>query len=397
VPEITPTSSAYIPPSDQLHDSQQRVVLDVPARVVFKVMLVAGLFWLGIMALGELTGLIIQFAIAAFLAVAADPVVRRMERRGIARGRAVLVVMLAAIAALALVIAVFVPPLVSQGNKLVDNAPSIVTDVTHSGWYHELDRKFGVVDTASKQAAKLPGKVSSQLGTVVAVVVAGVFGTITIMFLTVFLLLGGGQVVEGTVRVFPKLAERRWWSIVQGAYSGIAAYVGGAIVIALIGGSVMTITAFALGLPYALPLGLWMMLLEIIPMIGASIGAIPAIIVAFVSGGAVQGIVMIAIVVAYQQVENIVIQPRVQGKAAALSPLVVFVSVLVGSQLLGVLGALFAVPVAGVLQIFVRQLIDDQGSADLTMPALAPHDLPDAPDVDDDGRPGITDPSGDLA
>ncbi|MCW2927226.1 MAG: family transporter, partial [Thermoleophilia bacterium] len=242
----------------------------------------------------------------------------------------------------------------------------------------------------SEQASKLPAKVSDQLGTVLAVVAAGLFGTITIIFLTVFLLLGGGQVVEGTGRVFPKLAERRWWSIIQGAYTGIAAYVGGAIVIALIGGSVVTISALLLGLPYALPLGLWMMLLEIIPMVGATIGAIPAVLVAFAAGGVVDGVIMVVIVVAYQQVENIVIQPRVQGKAAALSPLMVFLSVLVGSQLLGILGALFAVPVAGVVQIFVRQLIEDQGSGDLAMPALAPDDAPEAPDVDNDGMPGIT-------
>lgn len=392
--EITSTSSAYRPPSDQLHDAPTRVVLDVPARVVFKVLLVGGVFWLAASALGQLTGLLIQLAIAIFLAVAADPVVRRMHRRGVPRGRAVGVVLLGALAAFALILAIFVPPLVDQGDKLIAAAPEIVRDVQGSGLYERLDRQFDIVDKASEQAAELPGKVSAQLGDVLAAVAAGVLGTITIIFLTVFLLLGGGQLVEGTVRVFPRLAERRWWSIVQGAYTGIAAYVGGAIVIALIGGTVMTITAFALGLPYALPLGLWMMLLEIIPMIGATLGAIPAVIVAFVAGGTVQGFVMLGIVIAYQQVENIVIQPRVQGKAASLSPFIIFLSVLIGSQLLGVLGALFAVPVAGVIQIFMRQMIDDQGSRDLSVPALAPEDVPPAPDIDQDGVPGVSDDSG---
>lgn len=388
--EITSTSTAYRPPDDQLHDSETRVLLDVPARVVFKVLLIVGFFSLAVRALDELSGLIVQIAIAAFLAVAADPVVRRMERRGVPRGRAVGVVLLGALSVLGLVVAIFIPPLVEQGNRLIEAAPQVVADVRDSVWYRRLDSEFGLVETATEQAARLPGKISDELGTVLGVVAAGLFGTITIIFLTVFLLLGGGQVVEGMVRVFPKLAERRWWSIVQGAYTGIAAYVSGAIIIALIGGSVVTLTALLLDLPYALPLGLWMMLLEIIPMIGATLGAIPAVIVAFAAGGIVHGLVMLAIVVAYQQVENIVIQPRVQGKAASLTPLIVFVSVLVGSQLLGVLGALFAVPVAGVLQIFMRQMIQDQGSSDLAVPALAPDELPPAPDVDDDGAPGIT-------
>ncbi|MBC7462123.1 MAG: AI-2E family transporter, partial [Thermoleophilia bacterium] len=168
---------------------------------------------------------------------------------------------------------------------------------------------------------------------------------------------------------FPRLAERRWWAIIQGAYTGISAYVGGAIIIALLGGGSVALMAFILGLPYALPLGLWMMLLEIIPMIGATIGAVPAVIVAFVVGGPVNGIIMIAFIIVYQQVENIVIQPRVQGRAAALSPLVVFMSVLIGSQILGVLGALFAVPVAGVVQIFMRQVIEQRGTEDMHLPA----------------------------
>lgn len=386
----TTTTGVLRPPDDTLHDSPARILMDVPSRVVVKVLLIGALFWLGVNMVVELRGLLVQFAIAAFLAVAADPVVRRLQARGLSRGRGVAVVMLAAFATLSLVVAVFVPPLVEQGNRLIDAAPRIVDDVRDSALYTRLDQRFDIVDRASREAERLPGIVSSELGSVFTAVITGLFGALTIMFLTVFLLLGGGQVVQGTVRLFPRLAERRWWSIVQGAYSGIAAYVGGAIVIALIGGSVLTITALALGLPYALPLGLWMMLLEIIPMIGATIGAIPAVIVAFVAGGPWHGLVMVAVVVAYQQVENIVIQPRVQGRAASLSPLIVFTSVLIGSQLLGVLGALFAVPVAGVVQIFLRQVIHDHGGEAIDLPALAPDELPSAPDVDGDGEPGVS-------
>jgi predicted PurR-regulated permease PerM len=142
------------------------------------------------------------------------------------------------------------------------------------------------------------------------------------------------------------------------------------IIIALLGGTSLALMAAILGLPYALPLGLWMMMLEIIPMIGATIGAIPAVIVAFVAGGTIEGIVMLGFVIAYQQIENIIIQPRVQGRQAELSPLIVFVAVLVGSQLLGVLGALFAVPLAGVLQIIIKQIVQEQGSGDLELPDL---------------------------
>ncbi|MEO6867848.1 MAG: AI-2E family transporter [Gaiellales bacterium] len=393
--ETTPTQPSYSPKPIGATPEPNRVLLDVPARVVVKVLFIIALFWLASSALVQLSGLLIQISIAAFLAVAADPIVRRMARRGVARGRAVVIVMLASFGVLGIIIAMFVPPLVEQAGKLIDATPSIIDDITKSGWYEQVDERFGIVQTLSEQAEKLPAEVSDQIGNVLSGVASGLFGTITIIFLTIFLLLGGGQLVQGTVRVFPLLAERRWWTIVQGAYTGIAAYVGGAIVIAFIGGSVVTVSALILGLPYALPLGIWMGLLEIIPMIGATIGAIPAVIVAFAVGGTVEGIAMIIIVVVYQQFENIYVQPRVQGKAASLTPLIVFLAVLIGSQLLGVLGALFAVPVAGVIQIFIRQIIDERGNGSLVMPPLRPDDLPLAPDVDQDGQPGVAGPNGD--
>jgi predicted PurR-regulated permease PerM len=390
---VSTTTDLHAPP-ELAPSSPSRITIDVPSRVVVKVLLLIAVFAVAVNIVTELQGLLVQIAIACFLAVAADPLVRRLQRAGFGRGRAVLTVMLGAFAMLALIVAVFVPPLVEQGDRFITAAPDIVDDVRASSWYQDIDERFDVIGKASEQAEKLPGIVGDQLGSLFGAVAAGVLGTLTILFLVVFLLMGGGQLVTGTVRLFPKVAERRWWNIVQGAYSGIAAYVGGAIIIALCGGTVLTITAVALDLPYALPLGLWMMLLEIIPMIGATIGAVPAIIVAFVAGGMWQGIVMIIIVVVYQQIENILIQPRVQGRAASLSPLIVFLSVLVGSQLLGVLGALFAVPVAGVIQIFLRQLIDDHGSGELQVPRIASAGLPEAPDVDNDGEPGVAnDPS----
>lgn len=358
--------------------SPSRVFLDVHARTVVKVLLVLAAFWIGVTIVLELRSLIVQLAIAAFLAIAADPVVRRIERRGVGRGKGVLLVMSGAFVLLGLAIAVFIPPLVEQGNRLIEAAPGIVDDVRTSSLYREADSRFDIIDRISDQAEKLPGLVGEQLGAVVAVVLAGVFGALTILFLTVFLLLGGGQVVRGLVRLFPKVAEPRMWSVVRGTYSGVSAFVGGMIIIALMGGTSLAIVAALLGLPYALPLGLWMMMLEIIPMIGATIGAIPAVIVAFVAGGTVEGIVMIGFVVAYQQVENIIIQPRVQGRQAELSPLVVFLAVLIGSSLLGVLGALFAVPVAGVIQIIAQQVIEEQGSRDLELPPLFDDEPPNA-------------------
>ncbi|MCW2972303.1 MAG: hypothetical protein JWN72_576 [Thermoleophilia bacterium] len=390
----TTTSTARV--ETQLEGAPTNVRIDVPAMVVAKLLFVVLAFALGVLILRELAGFLIQLAIALFLAIAADPIVRKLERAGIGRGRAIAIVMVTAFVAIGGALSVFVPPLVTQGDRLISNAPGIVRDARDSKLIDRLDRRFDIVDKATEEAGKLPKVVGKEVGSVVGAVVAGIFGAISILFLTLFLLAGGGQAARGTVRVFPRLAERRWWAIIQGAYTGISAYVGGAIIIALLGGASVALMAFILGLPYALPLGLWMMLLEIIPMIGATIGAVPAIIVAFVVGGPVKGIIMIAFIIVYQQIENIVIQPRVQGRAAALSPLVVFMSVLIGSQLLGVLGALFAVPVAGVVQIFMRQVIEQRGTEDMHLPALISGEPVSEGEIAADGPTDVSPADGDL-
>jgi predicted PurR-regulated permease PerM len=148
--------------------------------------------------------------------------------------------------------------------------------------------------------------------------------------------------------------------LIQGAYTNISAYVGGTLLVATSAGVTMVVSLLILGLPFAGPLGLWMFLFGIIPLVGATIGAVPAIIVAFVAedGGTAKGLILIAIVVGYQQLENLVIQPAIQGRVVSLPPIVIFLSVLIGSQLLGVLGALVAVPMAGIIQIFIKQLLD---------------------------------------
>lgn len=369
------------------------VQLDVPARVVVKTLVIAALVAFGVVLLLELRTLLLQLAVAAFLAVAIDPLVQLLHRRGLGRGRALAVVMLGFLGALAVLAAVLVPPLVDQGQQLDTAAPQIVEDLRRSALYERLNERFGIAEAATDQAERIPGIVSSELGTVLGAVLTGIFGTITVLFLTLFMLAGGRGTVQGIVQLVPRLAEQRWWSVVQGAYRAIGAYVTGALIIAVIGGSVVVVSCLVLDLPYALPLGLWMMLLEVVPLIGATIGAVPAILVAFAVGGQVDGLVMILIIGVYQQVENVLIQPRVQGKAASLSPLVIFVSVLTGAELLGVLGALVAVPIAGVVQIVLRQFVVRQGTTELELPALAP-DAPEAPDADGDGEPGVrNDPS----
>ncbi|MBC7462540.1 MAG: AI-2E family transporter [Thermoleophilia bacterium] len=354
-----------------------------PSRVrgadVVKVLAIVVAFAAGIGLVIVLAPLLLSIVIAAFIAVAADPAVRFFQRRGLRRGPAVaafatcLTILLVGFSAL------FLPPLVDQGAQLAKDTPGYVQDIRDSHGFRQLDRKFDVVGKASAAVDKLPKQVGSQLGTVVGAVFAGIFGAVTVLFLMVLLLLGGSDITGGILRIFPKLAERRWWQLIIDSYRSISAYVVGTFLVALVAGLAVLIPALILGLPNPLPLALWMALLDIVPLVGALIGAAPAIAVAFLAGSVTDGVIMLVILFLYQQVENVWVQPAVLGKVVSLSPVIIFVAILAGSQLLGITGALLAIPLAGVVQIFLREVLKDRFDGAMELPPIAPDHVPDPP------------------
>ncbi|MCW2923918.1 MAG: family transporter [Thermoleophilia bacterium] len=347
---------------------------------VLKVLFIVAGFALGCLLLVVLAPLLLSIVIAIFLAVAADPVVRFFQRRGLARTPAVLVFTGLLVVVLLALVAVFVPPLIDQGTQLATDTPGYVQDLRDTKLVRDADKKYDIIDKASAQVEKLPAKVGSQLGTVVATIFAGVFGALTVIFLMVLLLLGGGELTGGLVQVFPAIASRRWWKLIIDSYRSVSGYVAGTLLIAVIAGVTVLVACFALGLPSPLPLALWMGLLDVVPLVGATIGALPAVTVAFLAGGVTDGIIMCVALLVYQQAENLVIQPAILGKVVSLSPVIVFVAILAGSQLLGITGALLAIPLAGIAQIFLREALADRAEADLEVPPIAPDDVPDRPD-----------------
>lgn len=371
----TPTYTNF-DSADERRRPEVDVHLNVSTRTVLRLLLVVAIFLALTDAVRQIGGVLIQIVVAAFLAVAADTVVRALQRRGLSRGRAVATFMAGLVAALTLMLLVLVPPVVEQGARLVDDAPQYVDDVRRAEWFQRLDARFDVTDKGLDQLEQLATSVPSQLGTALGAVIGGVFSTITLLFLIVFMLLGGGDLLRGVLRAVPQLTERRAWIVVQGAYRNIGQYFVGALLQGTIAGLSLAIALFLAGVPFALPLGLFMLLLDLIPLVGATIGAIPAVLVAFIAGdhGIWSGFAVLAFIVVYQQIENVVIQPRIQGKVAALPGIMIFVSVLIGAELMGIVGALFAVPVAGVIAIVYRQYLEVTGATDIDLPSV--HDQP---------------------
>lgn len=334
-------------------------VVDLRPRTILRVVLIV----LAIAAVLEVVWIarhvISWVVVALFLAMALDPLVSWIERRGrIARGPAIALTYLVVLIVIAGIGATFVPKLVDEVNGFVQALPNYVHDVTHGrGRLGFLETKYHIVEKVREQvkqggAKKLLGLSGAALSVTKSVITI-VAATVTIVFLTFFMLLEGRDWMERLYGLLPESAQPRWRRVGHDIYRTVGGYVTGNILISLIAGASITVVLLIMGVPYAVALGLLVAVLDLIPLAGATIAGIVVAIVAFLHS-IPAGIVVVSFFIVYQQIENHFLQPVIYGRTVQLSPLAVLVAVLIGAELAGILGALAAIPVAGAIQVVVR-------------------------------------------
>ena len=299
--------------------------------------------------------------IAGFIAIALSGPVNFLQRR-MRRGFAVALVYLGMILVPVLIVASLVPPIVTQGNNLAQSLPQYASDlrdfVQKNRQLRKLEADYDITGKLEQQASKLPARLGDAAGVLSDIgvgVVNSLFAAITILIMSIFMLNSARGWLDAFADRYPP--ERSRW--MKRLYDRIGAtvgnYVAGALVQATIAGLLAWMMLLILGVPYALPLAVVVFLLDLVPLIGATLGAIIVGVVTLFSDFPVDTIIWVIFSVVYQQVENTVIQPRIQARAVAVHPFVVLVSVLFGSTLFGVLGALLAIPVAAAIQITIRE------------------------------------------
>jgi predicted PurR-regulated permease PerM len=296
--------------------------------------------------------------VSIFLALALNPAVEWFMRHGVKRrGYAAGLTYVLALACVAAIGYAFIPTLVDQINDFVKALPGYVDDLTKGrGRLGFLQSKYHLVDKIRESVSKGgASKVLGLTGTAISItksVITLVVATITIAFLTFFMLLEGPAWMERFYLLLPERSRPRWRAIGNDVYRTVGGYVTGNLLISLIAGTLTTIVLLALGVPYAVALGVVVAILDLIPLAGATIAAIVIGTVAFLHT-ITAGIVVVVFFVIYQQVENHFLQPVIYGRTVQLSPLAVLVSVLIGAKLAGILGALGAIPVAGAIQVIL--------------------------------------------
>jgi predicted PurR-regulated permease PerM len=352
-PNLVSAPSTPVPPTPLQSNAAWRTTL----RTVLIVVAVGIALYLIYLLRKPLTWIFI----AGFLAIALAGPVQFLQRR-LPRGLAIAIVYVALIVSPVLVMGILVPPIVTQANNLADDLPQYARDlsafVTGNDTLNRLQEDYDLTAKVEEEAAKLPGRIGDAAGVLSDIglgIVNSVFTAVTIAILSVFLMGAGPRWLETWARRYPPEQAEWWRTLFRRIGNAVGNYVAGALLQATVAGVLSYVVLLVLGIPFALPLAVVIFLLDLVPLVGATLGAVLVGLVTVFNDFPVDTIVWTIWAVIYQQVENNVIQPRIQAKAVQLEPLIVLISVLFGSTLFGVLGALLAIPVAAAIQITIRE------------------------------------------
>jgi predicted PurR-regulated permease PerM len=361
-------------PPERLVSFRARTILSA-LGVVLAVAAVLEVLWVA-------RGVITWVFVALFLALAINPLVEWLQANGIQRrSLAVAVASIAVLGGIAALAATFVPILVGQVNDFVDAVPGYVDDITRGrGRLGFLQEDYHIVDRV-REAIESGGaaRVLGFSGTAIAVtkgVIHIVVATVAISFMTFFMLMEGPTWVERFYGLLPEHSQKRWRAVGRDVYRTVGGYVTGNLLISVIAGVTSTIVFWALGMPYAVALGLLVAILDLIPLAGATLAAIIVTTVGFLDSIST-GVIVLVFFIVYQQIENHLLQPLVYGRTVQLSPLAVLISVLIGAELAGILGALGAIPVAGGIQVIVVDYLRNRRQRLVARPEdVPPEELP---------------------
>jgi len=321
---------------------------------VFFTLVVLAVFLYALYLVRSVLGLIF---IAIFLAIALGPAVDFFARRHAPRSLAILGTFVSLGLAVFLIGLLVVPPVVEQVEQVAADAPGYIVDLRENETIRRYDDQYDISGTLLDQAETLPSRLGDAAGALQAVTI-GVFATIVqliaVLTITFFLLKDGRRIVGWVFDQLSPDSRERYRCVAEDVYRSVGGYVAGALIIATICGLVTYVTLVSLGVPFAVPLAVMSAFLALIPLVGATLaGVIVAVVTAFEDFPA-DTIIWAVVIVVYQQLESNVLQPFVYRRTVDLHPLVIITAILVGASLLGVLGALVAIPIAAAAQILLR-------------------------------------------
>ncbi len=313
-------------------------------------------------ALASASAVFILIIVSIFLAAGLNPAVLFFQNRGLKRGMAVGAVMASVLIFVAAFIAIAVPPLIEQGNQLLENAPQLIKDLNNNAFINDLNNKYGVIDSLQTRIDSVikDGQFAvTAFGGVIGVgkaVVSGLVSTLTILTLTLYFLASLPQVVEICLKFVPASRRSRVSKLVNAIISRVGSFVGGQAIIAALAGIFILIMGLIIGMPYSGPLAVIVLVCGFIPLIGHFIGMTIVTLVCLTASLSIAAIALASYII-YVQIENYVITPKIMRKSLAIPGLVTIIAALLGTSLLGLIGGLLAVPIAAAVLLIIDEVV----------------------------------------
>jgi predicted PurR-regulated permease PerM len=341
--------------SPQARAEPRRVEIVVSGVTVLKAALVA----LAVVVLIVANEVFLTIMLSLVFALGLDPLVGWFTGRGMGRGKAALLVFFLLFLAVFVIVVWTVTPVWNEIRGLVQDIPGYIEDLKDEPAFQQLHDNTDAVDKAQQvavDAAKEIPKAASTLLGITGSVVGSVFSIVTLAFLTLFLLIGLPDFKRATLNMLPPAEAQRVGRVLDEVTRTISFSLLGNIAISVIAGSVVGVTAVIIGAPFPVVLALIVGLFDLIPQVGSLIAAVIVVSITLAGAGVVPAVILAVVILVYQQVENYVIQPVVYRQAIELSGFATIAVVMVGGALMGVIGAILAVPVAGSLKVIFREL-----------------------------------------
>jgi len=356
----------------------------VPVRTIVATIGMVLAAALALYLLVETRRILMWMVIAAFFAVALHPLAAWVQRRVLAdrlRALATFLVFLVVFLGLGGLLTAFAVPLVREGTKFAGQLPELIDEArAGQGTVGRLLERTNVLEWVEDNQDRIDSFVNgltAPAAGAVRSVATGIAGAVTVFVLAYLMVLEGPRLVDGATSVLAPATAARIRRVGADCARSVTGYLTGNLLISAICGSLTYVVLLVLGIPFAGLIALFVGLADLVPLVGATLGGAVAVIAGFLHS-TTAGIVVLAFFVLYQQLENHLLQPMIFARTVKLDPLTVIVAILLGVELLGVLGALLAIPVAGMVQVILRDVWDHRRGR-----------LKDEPTVGQERRPAV--------
>jgi predicted PurR-regulated permease PerM len=332
-----------------------------PIRTGFLLTVGVGLALLGFFVLTNVGQLVVWIAIALFIALGLDPVVRWIERRGLPRPVGVLTAILLLVGAMGAVFGTLIPTIVSQTGQFVEDVPGFIDEFLNSDFFRTLDSQFQVRERLTEEVDKFfqnPNNVGGLFGGVIGagtVIAQGMFGTLTVLVLAIYFLASLPAMKAWAYRLAPRSSRAKVQQLSEQISSSVGYYVMGQGVVALLNATYAFIVMTLVGVPFSTLLALVVAMLAFVPLVGAVVAGILVSLVALTVGWETATLYAI-LYFGYLQFEAYFISPRIMQRAVAVPGSVAVIAVIAGGALMGIAGALMAIPMAAAAMLLLREV-----------------------------------------